>query len=57
MSTDPAPAPTEHHPHHARKHRIEKFEGAADIMVVVGIVLLGIAMVAGLLTASGSIHI
>jgi hypothetical protein len=57
MSTDPAPAPAEEHPHHTNKHRIEKFEGAADIMVVVGIVLLGIAMVVGLMTASGSIHL
>lgn len=56
MSSDPAPVEphTEHHPN---RHRLEKFEGMADIGVVVMVVVLGIAMVAGLLTASGNIHL
>lgn len=39
--------------HHVNHHRIEKFEGAADLIVVGLIVLLGLAMLIGLLTASG----
>lgn len=56
MSTEPSPAPAEEHPHHVNKHRLEKFEGFADLAVVGGIVLLGIAMVVGLITASGNVH-
>ena len=56
MSLDPAPAETPVH-HRPNRHRLEKFEGAADILVVVMVVILGIAMVAGLLTASGNIHL
>lgn len=41
--------------HHKPTHRARKFEGAMDIAVVGGIVLLAIAMVVGLFTASGSI--
>lgn len=55
MSIDPAPAETPGHPHRNR-HRLEKFEGFADILVVVMVAVLGIAMVVGLLTASGNIH-
>jgi hypothetical protein len=39
--------------HHHNKHRIERFEGAADLIVVGLIVLLGLAMLIGLMTASG----
>lgn len=39
--------------HHVNRHRIERFEGAADLIVVGLIVLLGLAMLIGLLTASG----
>ena len=39
--------------HHHNKHRIERFEGAADLIVVGLIVLLGLAMLIGLITASG----
>jgi hypothetical protein len=42
----------EHH-HHVNKHRIERFEGATDLIVVGLIVLLGLAMLIGLITASG----
>ena len=37
------------------KHRLERFEGAADLMTVGLIIALGAAMVVGLLTASGSV--
>jgi hypothetical protein len=43
----------EHHPSHAKRHRLQKFEGAADIMTIGVIIALGIAMVIGLATASG----
>lgn len=36
------------------RHRLEKFEGAADLMVVGIVILLGLAMIVGLLTASGT---
>ena len=57
MSVVPTPTEDAHPRHPVNRHRLEKFEGAADIMVVVGIVILGLAMVIGLVTASGSIHL
>ena len=36
------------------RHRSEKFEGAADLLVVGIVILLGLAMIIGLLTASGT---
>jgi hypothetical protein len=38
----------------SRRHLLQKFEGATDLMVVALIVLLGGAMLFGLLTAGGS---
>jgi len=43
------------HAHHVNHHRIERFEGAADLLVVGLIILFGIAMVIGLITASGRV--
>ena len=37
-----------------RRHLLQRFEGATDLMVVALIVLLGGAMLFGLLTAGGS---
>jgi hypothetical protein len=45
----------ENHPHHVNHHRIERFEGAADLLVVGLIILFGVAMVIGLITASGNV--
>ncbi|HTK34623.1 MAG TPA: hypothetical protein VL358_04960 [Caulobacteraceae bacterium] len=42
----------EHHPHPKRR-RLQSIEGAADMMTLGVIVALGIAMVIGLVTASG----
>ena len=47
-------APGEHHPRQ-NHHRIERFEGAADMLVVGLIILFGVAMVIGLVTASGNV--
>lgn len=51
--------PTVHHAddehHHVNHHRIERFEGAADLLVVGLIILFGVAMVVGLITASGNV--
>ncbi|WP_374571879.1 hypothetical protein [Phenylobacterium sp.] len=51
--------PTAHHAngehHHENHHRIERFEGAADMLVVGLIILFGVAMVIGLITASGNV--
>jgi len=46
----------EHHsqPRHKR-HRLQKIEGVADMMTLGVIVALGIAMVVGLVTASGHV--
>mgnify|MGYP001088856286 CR=1 FL=1 len=52
--TPAQPADGEHH-HHVNHHRIEKFEGAADMLVVSLIILFGVAMVIGLVTASGNV--
>lgn len=41
--------------HHVNHHRIERFEGAADMLVVGLIILFGVAMVIGLITASGNV--
>ncbi len=41
--------------HHKNKHRIERFEGATDLLVVGIIIALGLAMLIGLITA-GSGH-
>jgi hypothetical protein len=43
------------HRTHAKRHRLQKFEGMADIMTLAVIVALGIAMVVGLVTASGQV--
>ena len=43
-----------HHTHHKR-HRFEKIEGAADFLTLAFIIALGIAMVVGLVTASGRV--
>lgn len=40
--------------HGPDKHRAEKFEHLADIATIGGIVLLGLAMVIGLIMADGS---
>lgn len=45
---------TEVHPHHKNKHRAERFEGAADLLVVGIIIALAAAMLIGLLTTQGS---
>lgn len=45
----------EAHPHH-HGHKIERFEGAADLLIVGLIVVLGLAMLIGLLTASGKTY-
>lgn len=42
------------HPHHPNKHRAERFEGAADLLVVGIIIALAAAMLIGLLTTHGS---
>ena len=55
MTADPNPVETET-PHHANRHRLEKFEGGADILVVAMVIILGLAMVVGLVTASGNLH-
>ena len=44
----------EHH-HHHKHHRLEKVEGAADMLTIGFVVVLGLAMVIGLLTASGNV--
>jgi len=45
----------EAHAHHHNRHLLERFEGYTDVIVVGAIVLLGAAMVWGLMTAgSGS---
>ena len=43
------------HPPHAKRRRLQKFEGMADMMTLAVIVALGIAMVIGLVTASGHV--
>ncbi len=43
-----------HHPHRKNKHRAERFEGAADLLVVGIIIALAAAMLIGLLTTQGS---
>lgn len=43
------------HPHHQRRDRFQKVEGFADLLTLGLIVALGIAMVIGLVTASGSV--
>ncbi len=43
-----------HHEHHKNKHRAERFEGAADLLVVGIIIALAAAMLIGLLTTHGS---
>ena len=39
--------------HHKNRHLLERFEGSTDYLVVGMIVILGGAMLYGLLTASG----
>ncbi len=43
------------HHHHPQRHRLQKLEGAADMMTLGFIVALGIVMLVGLLTASGQV--
>jgi hypothetical protein len=45
----------EHHHVHRNKHRLQKFEGMADMATLAVIVVLGIAMLVGLITASGTV--
>lgn len=40
------------HPHH-NKHRIERFEGSMDLLVVGLIAILALAMLVGLVTGGG----
>ena len=40
------------HPHH-NKHRLEKFEGSMDLVVVGLIAILALAMLVGLITGGG----
>ena len=42
------------HPHH-NKHRIEKFEGSMDLLVVALIAILALAMLVGLVTGGGDV--
>jgi hypothetical protein len=55
MTVDPNRT-DEETPHHVNHHRLEKFEGGADIAMIAMVIVLGLAMVVGLLTASGSVH-
>jgi hypothetical protein len=41
------------HHHHPNRHRLEKAEGMADLLTIGLIIALGLAMVIGLVTASG----
>ena len=50
------PQHTDEPPHPIKRHRLEKFEAGADVMVVVMIMVLAAAMVWGLMTADGNIH-
>lgn len=43
------------HSTHSRRDRLQKVEGFADLLTLGLIVALGIAMVIGLITASGSV--
>ena len=38
-----------------KRNRLEGFESATDVMTIGAIIALGLAMVVGLLTASGSV--
>lgn len=54
MSADPTPTDTRRHP--VKRHRLEKFEAGADVLVVLMIMVVAGAMVFGLVTADGNIH-
>jgi hypothetical protein len=41
--------------HHRKRHLLERFEGATDLLVVGIIIALGAAMLIGLLTAQGHV--
>lgn len=41
--------------HHKKRHLLERFEGATDLLVVGIIIALGLAMLIGLLTADGKV--
>ncbi|MDP3174027.1 MAG: hypothetical protein Q8M88_06295 [Phenylobacterium sp.] len=41
--------------HHKNRHLLEKFEGYTDLIIVGMIILLGAAMLIGLMTASGNV--
>lgn len=41
--------------HHKNRHLLERFEGYTDLLVVALIVLLGAAMLIGLLTANAKV--
>jgi hypothetical protein len=52
----PGRNPDGEHAHHPNRHRLEKIEGLADLMTIGLIVALGLAMVIGLVTASGDVR-
>lgn len=54
MPTDPLSP--DQHPHPVKRHRLEKFEAGADVLVVLMIMVVAAAMVFGLVTADGNIH-
>jgi hypothetical protein len=57
MSTDPAPSDVPLFvEHHEKVSRFKRFAGAGDIALVVGLIVVGLVIVAGLFTASGNIH-
>jgi hypothetical protein len=57
MSTEPSPSDAPLFPeHHEKASRFKRFAGAGDIMLVVGLIAVGLVIVAGLFTASGNVH-
>ena len=54
MQTDLGHGAEPHHPHKNR-HLLQKLEGYTDLLVVAMVVLLGLAMVIGLVTANGKV--
>jgi hypothetical protein len=57
MSTEPAPNDAPLFPeHHEKVSRFHKYAGMGDVALVVGLILVGLVIVGGLFTASGSIH-
>lgn len=41
--------------HHPKKHLLQRFENATDLLVVGIIIALGLAMLIGLITADGKV--